>query len=331
MSRIAEYLEDHLDILTTNGDEARVKNCVFCDRARTLKVNLETGRFICFNEDCMERGKFTRLVQAIEECTREEAIRTVMDLAKGITRARHSLEHLAERLDEMEEEPTEIPTGKPPTDHPLPAEFIPCFEDGRWRIPEYLSERRVRRATLKKWGIGYCEEGPFENRIVVPVLCDGSRSFVARKIDGYGPRYMTPGEGWDDRLLWGYDKIAKGARVVAVEGTFDGMRVDSYGHPAVAYFGQQLGKHQIDLLRRRGISELVLMPDGTDPKARARALRDAVILSARFASVVVALLKEGDPDESPRAAVESALFHAKTPGDFTASLRERLNNTKDTW
>lgn len=332
MSRIREYLEDHLDIQAASGDEARLKNCLFCDRARTMKVNVETGRFICFNDEyCGERGKFIRLVQAIEECSRSEAIRTVMDLAKGITRARHSLENLGERLDDMESDEVDDDDRPPRTDHPLPAEFIPCHEDGRWRIPEYLTDRRVRRAALKKWGIGYCEDGPFEERIVVPVLCDGSRSFVARKISGYGPKYMTPGEGWDDRLLFGYDQVAKGARVVAVEGVFDAIRVDSYGHEAVAYFGQQLGKHQIDLLRRRRISELVLMPDGTDVKARARALKDAATLAARFPSVVVALLEGGDPDESPRAVVESALAHAKAPGDFTASLRERLKHTTDSW
>jgi DNA primase len=99
----------------------------------------------------------------------------------------------------------------------------------------------------------------------------------------------------------------------------------------VAYFGQQLGKHQIDLLRRRRISELVLMPDGTDPKARARALKDAATLAARFPSVVVALLEGGDPDESPRAVVETALARAKAPEGFTTSLRERLKNTRDTW
>ena len=331
--RIREYLEDHLDILVAAGDEARLKNCLFCDRARTMKVNVETGRFICFNEDCMEKGRFKRLLMQIEECSPEEATRIMMDLAKGITRARNTIENLGDRLEAMDGDPDPVAETGPAVNYPLPDEFIPCWDEGRqrWSVPEYLTDRRVRRSTLKRWGVGYCEDGHFEERIVVPILCDGSRSFVARRIGRRGPKYLSPGEGWDDRLLFGYDAITPGARVVAVEGVFDAMRVWSYRHEAVAYFGQQLGKHQIDLLRHRRISELVLMPDGNDPRAVARALKDAIVLASRFPSVVVARLEEGDPDEAPRAAVETALVNASEPTGLTDSIRERLSNAKESW
>lgn len=327
--RAREWLEDRLEVLSVHGDEARVRNCLYCDRARTMKVNLEKRRFICFS--CQETGGFLKLIQAVEECDRDEAVRIVRDLVKGIARARHSFEDLADRLDHLDDDPEPDQDGAPAIVYDLPSEFVPCW-DGTWRIPKYLSHGRrpLKRGNLERWGIGYALAGKYADRVIIPVECAGSRSFVARRMGDKGPKYLTPGEGWDDRLLFGYDALETGGQVVAVEGVFDAIRVWSYGFQAVAYFGAQLGAHQVDLLRTRRVEDLILMPDGDDTRAVARALKDAAVLSARFPSVRVARL-DSDPDESSKSEITRAIGDAATVEDRNDAFRERLKNVRETW
>ena len=65
-------------------------------------------------------------------------------------------------------------------DHPLPDEFVPCFDGKFWRIPKYVSERGISDSSIIRHGLGYAESGRYRDRLIVPILARPSRTFIAR-------------------------------------------------------------------------------------------------------------------------------------------------------
>ena len=179
---IAEWLRDRLDVAVENGPELRLRECLFCGRPRTMKVNVERRKFICFHQDCAQAGSLLRLVQAVENCTFDEAMGIVKGLLRGLARGHRRPEALAENLRRLQ---TEGETEEAPDKlhHDLPEEFIPCWDGNKWRVPRYLKHRRVQRDLIKRFGIGFAEEGDAAGRVIVPIVCADAFSWVARKID----------------------------------------------------------------------------------------------------------------------------------------------------
>lgn len=321
MSRaLDDWIEDRLDVIHRAGSEIRLRSCLFCGRARTMKVNLDKLRFICHHGECDERGGLVKLVAAAEECSTEEAIRIVGNLMKGVVKAKplSALRDLWE--DYTAGEPLKEDRDDRNLKIPLPEEFVPCWDGKKWRIPKLLTDRRVRRDDILRWGIGYCPRGDYGGRVVVPVRCDGLSSFVARdtvKGDPSRPKYKNPDSAGQEFMLFGFDEVAPG-RVIAVEGVFDAIRLWSYGFQSVAYFGDHLTPSQVALLLKRRPIDLILMPDGNDPAAKAKAIHQARSLETQFASVRVALLDEGDPDEVGRAVITRAVEEARKVRDHDA-------------
>ena len=325
--RFRDYFEDRLDVMVVSGDELRLRECLFCGRPRTMKVNIAKLKFICFHGDCQATGSVVRLVMVVEGCTKGEAIRIVTDLARGIVKARHTVEELEDVADRLED-PTPEDDEKIGLEFPLPDEFVPCWDGQRWRIPKYLKRRRIKKRTLKKWGIGYADRGTYGGRIIVPIRCAGMSSFVARAAsDHLRPKYLTPGRSASDEMLFGYDALKPQGVAVAVEGTFDAMRCDSYGWPTVAYLHDKLSPPQVDLLVRRRVRRLILLPDAN---MLTQALSSAPSLEGRFDEVLVGRLVEGDPDGAGRAAVETALHDAR-PAHLVDFLDHELSSLESPW
>jgi hypothetical protein len=336
---IADWLRDRLDIAVENGPELRLRECLFCGRARTMKVNVERRKFLCFHQDCAEAGGLLKLIEAVEGCTSEEARGIMASLVRGLARGHSSIRSLSERARQLREQEEPEPV-RDLLAHDLPEGFEPCWTGSKFRIPRYLKERDAPRDELRRFGVGWYTDDRETGRIVIPVLCDGARSWVARKIDpdDFGPKYLTPHSAGDpgaDRLLFAYDEIPDEAEtVVAVEGTFDAMRLWSYGFYSVAYLKDRIGPGQIAILGKKRPRRLVLFPDGGDARAKEKALRDGAVLAGRFEEVAVALLelrpgeKKTDPDSAPRALVEQAIRVAQpvTRGSAQEFARSRLRS-----
>lgn len=318
---VEDWLEDRLDIISRAGAEVRIRNCLFCGRARSMKINTERRKFICFHGDCQASGGLVRLVQAVESCTLDEAIRITTNMLRGVTKARPLVEVRDLWEDLQRDEPAaEVTDDGLDLKIPLPPEFVPCWDGKKWRTPKYLTERRVRRDAIERWGIGFCPHGTYGGRVVVPVRCAGMSSFVARdtvKGDRFRPKYLAPLDA-GGHMLFGFDEVKPG-QVIAVEGVFDAIRLWTYGFQAVAYFGDHLTPSQIELLERIRPLDLLLMPDGDDPKAQAKAVHAARSIETRFRSVQLALLAGGDPDDVGRAEVVRAVREASSVADHDAA------------
>ena len=93
----------------------------------------------------------------------------------------------------------------------------------------YLIGRGVTRKDILRWKIGFCDEGEYKGRIIVPSfnLRGKVNFFIARSYDGDWMRYKNPKVDRDivfNELYVDWDKD-----VIIVEGVFDAIRAASEG------------------------------------------------------------------------------------------------------
>ena len=102
---------------------------------------------------------------------------------------------------------------------------------------EYLKRRGISRREILKWKIGYCKEGRYSGRIIIPSInIDGDCNyFIARSYVGHDRRYLNPPCSRDivfNTLMVDWDEP-----VVLVEGVFDAIVV---GDNAIPILGSTL-------------------------------------------------------------------------------------------
>lgn len=93
----------------------------------------------------------------------------------------------------------------------------------------YLRKRGVTKADIVRWKIGYCSEGKYRNRIIIPSfgMTGYANFFIARSYSGDWMRYKNPEVNRNivfNELYVDWDKD-----VILVEGAFDAIRAQSVG------------------------------------------------------------------------------------------------------
>lgn len=326
-SDIVEYLKDRLDVAKERGDgELILKECLFCGRPGKMYVNTVKFQYNCYAASCGAHGRLVALVMAIEECDPSQAARIIGNLAAGLIRAKPTSE-LAKMCASLLDGTLNLQT-EAAASIPLPEEYRKCYSVGRWRIPKYLVQRRIKKETIKRWKLGYCDNGRYAGRVIIPVDTDGLSGFVARDMTGNArQKYLNP-VALQSLLLFGYDELVPDSPVVLVEGVFDAMRLWSYGIQAVAYFGSEPKAPQISLLHRRAIKEVIAMPD---PDALVKAHNWVAKLVPEFEVVRLASIQGADPDEAGILEVERSIFSARTIKTSTDLLMSNISNLRNPW
>ena len=129
-------------------------------------------------------------------------------------------------------------------------------------------------------------------------------------------------------MLFGFDQLERERPVIVVEGVFDSIRMWSYGYPNVAIFGAELREAQARLLQQKKPPEVTFLLDsGTS----AAATRSAIRYLSRFPIVKVASLDGGDPDDSGRKAIATALAAARSIEGITDGLVASLDGLRNPW
>ena len=123
---------DCLPVFGTSGPEI-LTDCPWCDRPK-MYVNRKKGLFFC--QRCLERGLAKKLVAKVDGLTQEEAERRLAG-RPGDSRSLKGQLALVTRGEWKEEEQY--------TNHPLPDEFVPCFNGLEWKIPAYVEELLSKR------------------------------------------------------------------------------------------------------------------------------------------------------------------------------------------
>jgi DNA primase len=111
----------------------------------------------------------------------------------------------------------------------------------------YYSGRLVSEDSVKKFGLGFSEK---QDMVTIPVHSpDGTEvGFVGRSIEGKDFK-NTPGLP-KSKVLFNLHRVKTSSKVYVVESSFDAIRLDQCGFPAVATLGANVSNFQTDLLQK---------------------------------------------------------------------------------
>ncbi len=115
------------------------------------------------------------------------------------------------------------------------------------RAMRYFQGRLITEDSVKKFALGYSER---QDMVTIPVASpDGiDIGFVGRSVEGKEFK-NTPGLP-KSKVLFNLHRVKTAGKVYVVESSFDAIRLDQCGFPAVATLGANVSKIQTDLLQK---------------------------------------------------------------------------------
>lgn len=115
------------------------------------------------------------------------------------------------------------------------------------RAMRYYSGRLITEDSIKKFSLGFSEK---QDMVTIPVHSpDGMEvGFVGRSIEGKDFK-NTPGLP-KSKVLFNLHRIKTSNKVYVVESSFDAIRLDQCGFPAVATLGANVSNIQVELLKK---------------------------------------------------------------------------------
>jgi DNA primase len=115
------------------------------------------------------------------------------------------------------------------------------------RAMRYFQGRLITEDSVKRFSLGYSEK---QDMVTIPVASpDGiDIGFVGRSIEGKEFK-NTPGLP-KSKVLFNLHRVKTAGKVYVVESSFDAIRLDQCGFPAVATLGANVSKIQTDLLQK---------------------------------------------------------------------------------
>jgi DNA primase len=124
----------------------------------------------------------------------------------------------------------------------------------------YFHGRRITKESIVKFDLGYSEK---QGSVTIPIhspdgMCLG---FVARTIEGKEFK-NTPGLP-KSKVLFNLHRVKSSSIVYVVESSFDAIRLDQVGFPAVATLGANVSVSQIRLLEKY-FNNVVLIADNDE-------------------------------------------------------------------
>jgi DNA primase len=145
---------------------------------------------------------------------------------------------------------------------PLPELCVPAYQSKRAK--EYLGGRNIYRKEIERYGILFCRDGWYADRIIIPVFSHRKSycTFVSRTINSTLPAgrkvYEFCSKSGISHLLFNLCFFRHQSTVWLTEGTFDAFHTFPY---SVATFGKHISDPQINLLKLKGFTRVVLMWD----------------------------------------------------------------------
>ena len=177
----------------------------------------------------------------------------------------------------------------------MPKEFHPLWNGGNDIIKRhalsYIAKRGMGMADIIRYNIGYCSEGIYTNRIIVPSYdCDGNINyFVGRDIYSGGMKYKNPPTSKD---IIGFDLFINWDEpIVLCEGVFDAMAIK---RNAIPLFGKTIPKKLMKKIYEKQTKTIYILLDSD-------AIKDALKITDKLMkngiNVYFVKLKNEDPSD----------------------------------
>lgn len=128
------------------------------------------------------------------------------------------------------------------------------------RAIRYYQGRLITKESVKKFCLGFSEK---QDMVTIPAhtpdgMCVG---FIGRSIEGKAFK-NTPGLP-KSKILFNLHRVKTSRTVYVVESSFDAIRLDQCGMPAVATLGASVNGTQIDLLRKY-FNDIIVIADNDE-------------------------------------------------------------------
>ena len=221
--------------------------CPFHNNNRTPAgtISKEKGLFFCFG--CQTSKNLTEFVMAISNRTYFEAVRFIKQKDKET-----DIEKLVNKKLVIAPEFVQF-------DEVLIKRLNNQALDTP-RAMNYFHGRRITQDSVIKFSLGYSEK---QDYVTIPVQSpDGMTiGFVGRSIEGKDFK-NTPGLQ-KSKVLFNLHRVRSSKFVYVVESSFDAIRLDQVGFPAVATLGANVSSVQMQLLEKY-FSDVILVADNDE-------------------------------------------------------------------
>jgi DNA primase len=207
---------------------------------------------------------------------------------------REKISRLIQLLDDVEYRPAKTTTDTPVLQ--LPEEYIPLWKIDT-KAPEYrnaiyyLKNRGITIYDILKYRIGYCTNGLYNGKIIIPSYdANGSLNyFVGRAYYDTDYKHKNPNASKD---IVGFElHINWNMPIILVEGAFDAIAIK---RNAIPLFGKTISNTLKKRIVEKGVKEIYIC---LDMDARKQALEAAEYFMANGLDVYFVDLPESDPSE----------------------------------
>ena len=207
----------------------------------------------------------------------------------------------------------------------LPKEFKPLWtKDGgiiQKHAMAYLKRRGITKGDILRYGIGYCDEGLYSNRVIIPSYnSDGELNyFVGRDIYKGGMKYKNPPIS---KNIIGFDLFINWDEpIVLCEGVFDAIAIK---RNAIPLFGKTVPKLLMKKIYEKCTNTIYILLDRD-------AIKDSIKMIDGFMkngiNVYFVNIKEDDPSDMGFYKTINLIKDTKLTS-FSDLVRMKLNGKK---
>ena len=207
----------------------------------------------------------------------------------------------------------------------LPKEFKPLWtKDGgiiQKHAMAYLKRRGITKGDILRYGIGYCDEGLYSNRVIIPSYNSDAELnyFVGRDIYKGGMKYKNPPIS---KNIIGFDLFINWDEpIVLCEGVFDAIAIK---RNAIPLFGKTVPKLLMKKIYEKCTNTIYILLDRD-------AIKDSIKMIDGFMkngiNVYFVNIKEDDPSDMGFYKTINLIKDTKLTS-FSDLVRMKLNGKK---
>jgi DNA primase len=182
---------------------------------------------------------------------------------------------------------------------------------------KFLKDRGVDATEIARYGIGYCTDGPYSERIIIPSYDnDGILNyFTARSFTGSNYKYKNPPVSKD---VIGFEFFVNwNEPIILCEGPFDALSIK---RNAIPLFGKTIPTELLKKIYTKNVKEIYIVLD-EDARKDSIKLVDKLMKDGIKAYFVQ--LQDKDPNELGFSKVWDAI-HSTNQTTFSDFIKHRL-------
>ena len=128
------------------------------------------------------------------------------------------------------------------------------------RAISYFKGRKIDQSSVNKFSLGFSDK---RDMVTIPVHSPEGLpvGFVGRSIEG--KEFKNTPKLPKSKVLFNLHRIKSSRRVYVVESSFDAIRLDQVGMPAVATLGANVSNIQVELLRKY-FNDIIVIADNDE-------------------------------------------------------------------